>query len=107
MATSVSFPISNGWTITSQIKLSSLYNKVSWTASVVGQYCNAFPSPLGNGVILGNVDLLANITIDGECPVQGTLARVNTVLNKIQRAVNQGTGNAVLMGKNLIISTGQ
>lgn len=103
---SVTFPIHNQWTITSQVELSSFYSEMSQTASIVGRYRNTEYVSF-NGILFGNIDNLGSISIDGENPVQGTQEKVNAVLEKVKKAIQFNTGRAMLAGKNLTIETGQ
>ena len=109
MSNSVSFLISNNWTTTSSVELSMLasdYSQASQTASIFGRYRNVHHVSYDE-IILGRDDVLENISIDGECLVQGNKEKVANVLDKVQRAIAQNTGNATLTGKDLTIITGQ
>ncbi len=105
MSQPVSFTISKGWTVTSSVELSIGNSQAAQTAIIYGKYRNVEHVSY-NGVVFGREDLLSKITIDGESDIQGA-QKVAGALDKVQRAIQLNTGNAMLTGKDLTIITNQ
>lgn len=92
--------------ITSQVELSSFYSELSEISSINGIYRHVAYDSCDRPIYQG-IELINSITVDGECPIQGTEDKISGVFGKIQRAIRNGTGRATLNGKDLIIETGK
>jgi hypothetical protein len=106
MTSPLTFTISNDAGIeTSQIELSRFDSPNSGQSSIVGIYRHIIYTIFGPELSAPNT--LSSIRIDGESPVQGSKGKISRVFEKIRKALNAGSGQAMLNEKDLTIVTGQ